>query len=140
MNTRRTDDEVHELDGIAPSAKDQLDGIFELQCEFMNKLGIPRLAQPEISGEGVGKMLTSYSLTCTTALSCEITELLDALPWKPWKKTYSPIDLKNVQIEIVDMLHFVVELALIWGLDSKTLFSLYMKKMQENIDRQSKGY
>ena len=143
-NARRTDDEVHKLDGIEPEALDQLDGIFELQAKFMELMGIPSLdvkgRDNKIPVSDFMKMLTVFSQTCTTAINCETTELLDALPWKPWKKVHVDVDVNNVHIEIVDLAHFVVELALIWGLDSKTFFDLYRKKMQENIDRQSKGY
>lgn len=145
-NVRRTDDDVHKLGGMVPNAKDQLDGIFEVQAKFMEELGIPtlqleqRVPNTKLHISDFVKMLTSFTQTCTTALGCETTELLDALPWKPWKKSYKEVDINNVHIEIVDMMHFVVEIALIWGLDSKTLFQLYMKKMQENIDRQKKGY
>ena len=120
------------------------EGIFELQQRLMDKLGIPAI---DIRGREIKlditdfiRMLTCFSQTCTTALSCEITELLDALPWKPWKKSYKEVDLNNIHIEIVDMLHFVVELAIIWGMDAGKVFDLYRKKMQENIDRQNKGY
>lgn len=146
-STRRTDDEVHTLHGMVPNSKDMLGGIFEVQSKFMEELGIPclHLEQRGEPNANLGitefvKMLTSFTQTCTTALGCETTELLDALPWKPWKKSYEKVDLNNVHIEIVDMMHFLVEIALIWGLDSKALYTLYMKKMQENIDRQNKGY
>lgn len=145
-NVRRTDNEVHHITGVVPDAKDQLDGIFEVQGKFMEQLGVPCLQLEQrapntiLHASEFVKMLTSFTQTCTTALACETTELLDALPWKPWKKSHDKVDLNNVHIEIVDMMHFVVEIALIWGLDSRTLFQLYMKKMQENIDRQNKGY
>jgi len=142
--TRRTDDEVHDLPGEKVQSKDMFEGIFELQQRLMDKLGIPAI---DIRGREIKlditdfiRMLTCFSQTCTTALSCEITELLDALPWKPWKKSYKEVDLNNIHIEIVDMLHFVVELAIIWGMDAGKVFDLYRKKMQENIDRQNKGY
>lgn len=142
---RRTDDAVHELHGMVPNAKDQLDGIFELQAKFMEELGVPAInlktrLDSKIPVNEFIKMLTSFTQTCTTAVACETTELLDALPWKPWKKSYKEVDLNNVHIEIIDILHFVIEIAIIWGLDARSLYNLYMKKMQENIDRQNKGY
>jgi hypothetical protein len=143
-SARRTDDEVHKLDGLTPLTDDMLEDIFIYQRSLMEKLGVPALDNKrkdvKIPITEFTKMLTSFSQTCTTALSCEITELLDALPWKPWKKNYKEIDLNNAHIEIVDMLHFVIELAIIWGMTERKLYDLYLKKMQENIDRQKKGY
>jgi len=144
MEKRRTDDEVHALPGMVPVDEDQLADIFFYQCKLMEKLGVPALGDSrkdsKIPVNDFTRMLTQFSQTCTTAINCEVTELLDALPWKPWKKSYTEIDLNNVHIEIVDILHFVIELAIIWGMTSKQLTDLYMKKMQENIDRQNKGY
>jgi dimeric dUTPase (all-alpha-NTP-PPase superfamily) len=143
METRIPDDEVHDLPGMKTQAKDNLEGIFELQQRFMDQIGIPTLPETVVSKIEIDdfvRMLTSYSQTCAIAVSCETTELLDALPWKPWKKSYKEIDLNNVHIEIIDILMFVIELAIIWGLDAKTLFALYSKKMQENFDRQARGY
>lgn len=144
-NVRRTDDEVHVIKHDLPQLdEDWLMNIFCYQRKFMDMLGVPCLDAKgrgkELDVNEFTKMLTSFSLTCATALGCETTELLDALPWKPWKKSYSKIDLNNVQIEIVDMLHFVIELAIIWGMKPHELHDLYMKKMQENFDRQKLGY
>jgi hypothetical protein len=143
VTVRRTDDAVYDLPGEKCQAKDNLEGVFELQQKFMELLGVPKLDMPRSTTLPISdfiKMLTTYSQTCTTAINCEVTELLDALPWKPWKKSYVEVDLNNISIEIVDIFHFVIELAIIWGLDSKTLFNIYSKKMQENIDRQKKRY
>lgn len=142
--TRRTDDAVHDLPGLPQLDQDFLLNIFHYQRKFMDMLGVPCLDSDgrgkELDVNEFTRMLTNFTQTCTTALACETTELLDALPWKPWKKSYEKIDLNNVHIEIVDMMHFLVELAIIWGMKPQQLHGLYMKKMQENFDRQSKGY
>lgn len=141
---RRTDEEVSQLPGLPQIKEDMLENILVAQRRFMDLIGVPALNLDghgkEIEINDFVKMLTVFSQTCTTALNCETTELLDALPWKPWKKSYKRVDLNNVHLEIVDMMHFVLELALIWGLDAKSLHELYMKKMQENFDRQARGY
>jgi len=141
---RRTDDEVHNLHGLPQLDADWLMNIFCYQRKFMDMLGIPCLdlkdRKKELEVNDFVRMLTNYTQTCTTAIMCELTELLDALPWKPWKKSYKTVDINNVHIEIVDQLHFVIEEAIIWGMTPKQLHDLYMKKMQENIDRQNKGY
>lgn len=143
-NTRRDDSDVMKLDGLKQVQNDMLHDIIEKQHQFMNMLGVPALdlqgRDRKLPVTDFIKMFTSFSQTCTTAINCETTELLDALPWKPWKKSYKEVDLDNVHLEIIDILHFVLELAIIWGLDAKAIHEIYMKKMQENIDRQKKGY
>jgi len=144
METRRQDEDVVKLDGVPQVCDDMLQDMCHHQQMFMDQIGVPVLevfGRPsKISVSDMVRMLTSYSQTCTTALACETTELLDALPWKPWKKSYVEVDLHNVHLEIVDIFHFVLELALIWGMDAKLIHEIYLKKMQENIDRQKKGY
>lgn len=143
METRIPDNEVFKLDGVEEKHADMLTDIFAHQREFMDFLGVPSLRENLEGQKEVNeffKMLTRYSQDCATAISCETTELLDSIPWKHWKKSHKNIDLNNVRIEIVDLLHFVLELAIIWGLDSKSLHKLYRQKMQENYNRQQKGY
>ena len=143
--TRRTDDEVHKLEGLPQVEQDSLANIFHYQRQLMDVLGVPALDEKRdplktLPVNEFTKMLTRYSQDCVTAVTCESTELLDALPWKHWKKSYEKIDLNNVQIEIIDLLHFVLELAIIWGMDAKQVHELYIKKLRENLDRQKKGY
>lgn len=142
MDKKRTDDEVMALEGVPQIFEDKLENMVEAQRKFMDKLGTPALDHRagKLGATDFVKMLTAYTQTCTTAINCETTELLDALPWKPWRKTHKDVDLANVHIEIIDILHFSIQLALIWGLTAQEIHDIFMKKMQENLDRQEKGY
>ena len=78
------------------------------------------------------------------ALLDEQNEALNRLAWKPWKK-YEKIDLneeENLELyfEILDSWFFLINQCLIFGLDAKKFFNLYIAKHKENIDRISRGY
>ena len=94
------------------------------------------------------------------ALIDEIHEATDALGgismggsaiWKKWKKFHSSyVDLKfehlseedqlECKFEIVDILHFFMNMVGSIGMTSKELYNMYMLKNQENADRQRRGY
>ena len=75
--------------------------------------------------------------TWTRAIVHECCELDNELNWKPWK---NPADLDaNRQerlIEMADILHFVVQLALDQGFSANDLYQAYLAKNQENRSRQ----
>ncbi len=72
------------------------------------------------------------------ALQEEGQELSDEVPWKWWSK--ENLDMDGIRVEIVDMLHFWISLALASGLDAKETHRLYLLKNQVNLDRQESGY
>lgn len=95
------------------------------------------------------------------ALSDEIHEATDALGgikdgsgnaiWKYWKKDYekygfmkfsdlSKTDQLECKFEIVDILHFFLNMAISIGMTPQEMYNMYMAKNKENRDRQSRGY
>jgi dimeric dUTPase (all-alpha-NTP-PPase superfamily) len=48
--------------------------------------------------------------------------------------------MQNIRVEIVDMLHFLVSLALTAGLTAEEFHRLYMAKHEVNQKRQETGY
>lgn len=97
----------------------------------------------------------------THAIVDEIHEMTDALGgikdgsgsavWKYWKKDHekyntmkisdlSSNDLKELYMEWVDVLHFMMNYAASIGLDAKTAYNYYYAKAEENKNRQHRGY
>jgi dimeric dUTPase (all-alpha-NTP-PPase superfamily) len=72
------------------------------------------------------------------ALQGEATELEADLLWKWWSK--DRIDLQNIRVEIVDLMHFLTSLALTAGLSADEFHRLYTAKHRVNQERQEKGY
>ena len=97
----------------------------------------------------------------THALIDELHEATDALGgikdgsgnaiWKYWKKDYSKYaDIKfsdlsksdqlECKFEIVDILHFFLNMAISIGMTPQEMYNMYMSKNKENRDRQARGY
>jgi hypothetical protein len=97
----------------------------------------------------------------THALIDEIHEATDALGgikdgsgnaiWKYWKSDYSKYqnmkfsdlsesDQLECKFEIIDILHFFLNMATSIGMTPQEMFNMYMSKNQENRDRQARGY
>lgn len=95
------------------------------------------------------------------ALVSEIHEATDALGgikdgigsgiWKRWKSTYadagnmtiaslSESDLTELKMEVVDILHFFLNMAISIGMTPQELYNYYFAKNAENRDRQKRGY
>ncbi len=72
------------------------------------------------------------------ALRQEMSEAIDSLDWKWWKKDSD--DWDNIKIELVDMLHFWVSMCTVAGLEAEDVINLYLKKNQLNHKRQNEGY
>jgi hypothetical protein len=91
----------------------------------------------------------------------EIHEATDALGgikdgkgnaiWKPWKKSYadysdlrfsdlSESDQLECKFEIVDILHFFMNMAVSIGMTPQEMYNMYMSKNKENRERQKSGY
>ena len=95
------------------------------------------------------------------ALIDEIHEATDALGgikdgsgnaiWKRWKNAFdsysnlkfsdlSAADQLECKFEIVDILHFFMNMAVSVGMTSSEMYNMYMAKNEENRARQQKGY
>jgi dimeric dUTPase (all-alpha-NTP-PPase superfamily) len=72
------------------------------------------------------------------ALQAEGVEVEESLLWKWWSK--DQIDLQNIRVEIVDLMHFLTSLALAAGLSADEFHRLYTAKHRVNQQRQEKGY
>ncbi len=75
----------------------------------------------------------------STALLHEAVELQRETSWKWWKKE-TKTDIDKVQEEIIDIWHFMIQVSIEAGLDSKKLIEKYMEKNRENLARQERGY
>ena len=71
--------------------------------------------------------------------------------WKPWKsdhvakqetyiKDMSAKDQLEIKFEMIDILHFMLNMFIALGMDSEEIFKLYFLKNAENFARQDNGY
>ncbi len=132
---------------------DKLEEIFSLQSHLNDQI----FAKQDIRDRD-GKVLTMAAIRASlergdlganglvnlwlrnynAALKAEAVELEEELLWKWWSK--DQLDLQNIRVEIVDLMHFLTSLALISGLTPEDFHRLYTKKHAVNQQRQDQGY
>ena len=82
---------------------------------------------------------TKWLLNYCRAMSQEIAELTDSVPWKWWAK-YQKFDEQNARVEVVDLFHFLISLAQVLGMSADDVFNAYLNKNEVNFRRQQTGY
>jgi len=82
---------------------------------------------------------TKWLLNYCRAMSQEIAELTDSVPWKWWAK-YQKFDEQNARVEVVDLFHFLISLAQVLGMSAEDVFNAYVQKNEVNFKRQETGY
>ena len=82
---------------------------------------------------------TKWVLNYCRAMSQELAELTDSVPWKWWAR-YQNFDEQNARVEVVDLFHFLISLAQVLGMSADDVFNAYVKKNEVNFQRQETGY
>jgi dimeric dUTPase (all-alpha-NTP-PPase superfamily) len=82
---------------------------------------------------------TQWILNYCRAMTQEIAELTDSVPWKWWAR-YQKFDEQNARVEVVDLFHFLISLAQVLGMSADDVFQAYCKKNEVNFKRQEDGY
>lgn len=118
--------------GEKPVTTDLLHGIFARQGHFQALLGNETWKMSD--GELVG-----YLKDQILAMLDESHEALNELGWKPWA-TSRHINEEEFKGELVDVLCFLVNLALGVGLTANDFAALHAEKVGRNIKRQREGY
>ena len=80
------------------------------------------------------KWLVNYS----KAMKEELSELDEELLWKWWSK--DEIDMQNIRVELIDILHFLISAMMCAGLTAEKVFDIYQQKHAVNIKRQDMDY
>ena len=111
---------------------DQFRELWRLQDELNLRIGVNT---HQMSEEEKTKWLLNYS----RAMTQEIAELTDSVPWKWWAK-YQQLDVQNARVEVVDLFHFLISTAQVLGMSADDVFQAYVKKNQVNLQRQESGY
>lgn len=113
-----------------------LEELFDKQNKFGLRLGH---SFKDLTIREKEKATKEYEL----AIVAELIELLDCTNWKPWKNQrfmYDDDRMKDLHMELIDILHFWTDLCLVWGLTPKRVIELYREKHEINNKRQDQGY
>lgn len=70
----------------------------------------------------------------------EIGEAANCLKNKPWKSTEMLTDEAHYKEELMDALHFFIELLILSGFTAESAYDLYFKKNKVNQFRQGSNY
>ncbi len=111
----------------------------QLKGDSGNTLNMDAIFKSAINGglkvnDLPNKWLSNYS----KAMREELKELDDDLLWKWWSK--DEIDLQNIRVELIDILHFLVSAMICAGLTPDKVFDVYRQKHAVNLNRQDTGY
>ena len=111
---------------------DQLRELWRMQKALNDRIGV--------NMEGLNDAeKTKWILNYCRAMTQEIAELTDSVPWKWWAK-YQKFDEQNARVEVVDLFHFLISLAQVLGMSADDVFNAYVKKNAVNFQRQDSGY
>jgi dimeric dUTPase (all-alpha-NTP-PPase superfamily) len=111
---------------------DQLRELFRMQQALNQRIGVNTAG---LSDEEKTRWILNYC----RAMSQELAELTDSVPWKWWAK-YQKFDEQNARVEVVDLFHFLISLAQTLGMSADDVFNAYVKKNEVNFKRQDSGY
>ena len=118
---------------------DKLDDIFGYQMALQQRLGT---FEKIVSQSDRQQFINQMILACHE----EVVEIMRESAYKNpeyvkfgWKQGQTMNNEKRKE-EIVDLVHFVVNLCLITGMSSNELYQRYVNKNKENHQRQDNGY
>ena len=81
---------------------DKLNELFQMQDSLNKRIGVD---SSKITNE---EDRTKWTLNYCRAMTQELAELTDSVPWKWWAK-YQKFDLQNARVEVVDLFHFLIQ-------------------------------
>jgi dimeric dUTPase (all-alpha-NTP-PPase superfamily) len=111
---------------------DQLRELFRMQTALNQRIGVNTDGMSEADK-------TKWILNYCRAMSQELAELTDSVPWKWWAK-YQKFDEQNARVEVVDLFHFLISMAQVLGMSADDVFNAYVRKNEVNFKRQESGY
>ena len=111
---------------------DKLEEIFRLQRQLNLKIGVDTA---HMTDEERIKWVLNYC----RAMTQEIAELTDSVPWKWWAK-YQKFDKQNAKVEVIDLMHFLISIGQVLEMTPEDFSEAYAKKHKVNLARQVSGY
>ena len=86
----------------------------------------------------VNELPNTWLARYSQAMQEELKELDEELLWKWWSK--DEIDMQNIRVELIDILHFLVSAMMCAGLDAEKVYDIYQQKHAVNLKRQDTNY
>ncbi|MDR1435394.1 MAG: dUTPase [Puniceicoccales bacterium] len=111
---------------------EKLEKMFELQTQLNARVGVDT---KNLSDEEK----IEWILRISRAIQQEVSELIDSVPWKWWKKQQQ-FDEENAKVEVIDLMHFIISAGQVLGLTANDFYNAYLEKNKINHQRQDRGY
>jgi len=123
---------------------DKLEAIFQKQRELLEKFHEIEASHGLLPDPNIPVNLETHQGQAVIKsrawnVTEELAEAMNELKNRPWKQKTYPVDLEAFYEELVDALHFFVELCILSGLSAQDLFDRYMGKAKVNTKRQEMG-
>lgn len=113
---------------------DNLKLFFELQLKIQNSLGYSFSTMTTDKKEEYTKDMVLYLLE-------ETHELLRETNFKSHKKVKKVINVVNIKDELADILHFFINLCIVWDVTPEELTTAFLEKNAKNVKRiESESY
>lgn len=112
---------------------DHLVRLFKLQEELQRKMGY------EFNWMSTREKV-EYIRWNVLAATAELHEALDETSWKPWATGIARLDRHRFRGELVDALHFLINMWLAAGYSAHEVYEAYTAKHDVNQARQAAGY
>lgn len=87
-----------------------------------------------------GELLADYVTWNVAALTAEVGEFLNEVAWKPWSTDRGPGNRDAAVSELIDVAHFLANLACVLQCTDEEWERKYHEKMSINRKRQADGY
>ncbi|MCA9091176.1 MAG: dUTPase [Planctomycetaceae bacterium] len=111
----------------------------EIRASNGSELTMGAISEAALNGRlGVNDLPNQWLQRYAEAMCSELNELQSDLLWKWWSK--DRIDLQNIRVELIDILHFLISAMISAGLTPERVFEIYQQKHAVNFNRQNSGY
>ena len=151
LREKLTDINIY-LQGAVEHESDSLVCMFSDQLKFQEQLGFKVPVFPDFGRMDQSQIVLMHDILGKNAqaMLMESAELLDWTPWKHWSRKSgnkmvgpeefgNPMHLKEMRLEIVDTMCFLMNCAMAVGMGPLMLHKIHAEKMQINRDRQKSG-
>jgi hypothetical protein len=144
--------DYYNTDGPGPYPANPLAQIFAHQRKFMRRFShlMPQDFNRLVLPPEDAACLTAQIDEVATCIAQEAAELRDWVPWKCWSQQvggkhvhqanmWRPEHIHEMRVEVVDLVHFVVQAAILLGMDEHMLYDIWAQKARINNARQESG-
>lgn len=121
--------------------QESLDKAIHYSSDLQRMFDKQKVLQKRLFDIDLPQMMPERLPMAITSIIAELGEVLEEQQgWKDWKKHPKPVNKENLDTEIADIWHFVINLTLYLGYDAKELMDCFMKKNATNHVRQDNNY